>query len=161
MSREERADKLKALLEPLVENLGYELVKLDYAARKHGLLHLVIDHEKGINVDDCESVSRAVSQLLDQEDPISHAYTLEVSSPGLERPLTKAEHFKRFAGEKAKIRTREEVGGQSKFAGTLLGWKNNSVIFKTEAGDSVEIPEDLVLKANLWYVKPSKKGLNK
>jgi len=99
LTREEKERELVALIEPLVEAKGYELVKLSYAARRHGLLQLIIDHEKGITVDDCELISRTVSDLLDTEDPIEHAYSLEVSSPGLERPLTKAEHFKRFQGE--------------------------------------------------------------
>jgi len=157
MSREETAARLVEMIEPLVESKGYELVKLDYDARKHGLLHLIIDHEKGVNVDDCEVISRAVSELLDTEDPITHAYSLEVSSPGLERPLTKKEHFVRFTGEKAKIRTVDEVNGSDKFAGTLVGAEGDFVTLKGEDGKVVDIPYDIIKKANLWYTKPERK----
>ncbi len=157
MSREETAAGLIEMIEPLVESKGYELVKLDYTARKHGLLHLIIDHEKGITVDDCAIISRAVSELLDNQDPIAHAYSLEVSSPGLERPLTKKEHFSRFTGEKAKIKTVEEVNGSDKFAGTLVGVESDLVTLKGEDGKVVDIPFDLIKKANLWHTKPERK----
>jgi ribosome maturation factor RimP len=157
MSREETAAKLIDLIEPLVESKGYELVKLDYDARKHGLLHLIIDHEKGITIDDCEVISRAVSELLDHQDPINHAYSLEVSSPGLERPLTKKEHFARFVGEKTKIRTSDEINGSGKFAGTLVGADNNLVTIRGEDGNMADIPYELIKKANLWYTKPERK----
>ncbi len=157
MSREETARTLFELIEPLVESRGYELVKLDYAARKFGLVHLVIDHKNGITVDDCEFISWAVSELLDNEDPISHAYSLEVSSPGLERPLTKMSHFMRFKGEKIKISTVEEIDGQKKFAGTLLNTSGNTVTVEKEDGIRYEIPFLKIKKANLWYIKPDKK----
>jgi len=156
MSREETAARLFEMIEPVVESRGYELVKLDYAAQKHGLLHLIIDHEKGINVDDCEIISRAVSELLDSRDPIKHAYTLEVSSPGLERPLTKKEHFARFAGEKAKIRTTDKVNGSDKFAGTMTVAESDFVTIRGEDGNIVDIPYHLIKKANLWYTKPER-----
>ncbi len=156
MSREETAVRLLEMIEPLVESRGYELVKLDYAARKHGLLHLIIDHEKGITVDDCAVISRAVSELLDNRDPIAHAFTLEVSSPGLERPLTKKEHFARYAGENAKIRTIDEVDGFDKFAGTLVAAEGDFVTLRGVDGKVVNIPFDLIKKANLWYTKPER-----
>lgn len=157
MSREETAARLFEMIEPLVESKGYELVKLDYAAGKHGLLHLIIDHEKGITVEGCEVISRAVSELLDSQDPITHAYTLEVSSPGLERPLTKKEHFARFTGEKAKISTIDEVNGSDKFAGTIVGAESDLVTIRGGDGNIVNIPYALIKKANLWYTKPEQK----
>jgi ribosome maturation factor RimP len=157
MSREETAARLLEMIEPLVQSKGYELVKLDYAARKHGLLHLIIDHEKGVTVDDCEIISRAVSELLDSSDPITHAYTLEVSSPGLERPLTKKDHFARFKGEKVKIRTDAEVNGSDKFAGTLVSAESEYITVRGEDGKLSDIPYQLIKKANLWYTKPERK----
>ncbi len=156
MSREETAARLFEMIEPLVESKGYELVKLDYAAGKHGLLHLIIDHENGINVEGCEVISRAVAEMLDSQDPITHAYTLEVSSPGLERPLTKKEHFARFTGEKAKITTTDEVNGSMKFAGTLTAAESDFVTISGEDGNIADIPYHLIKKANLWYTKPER-----
>lgn len=153
MSRQRKEKELYRLLEPLVEAKGYELVKLSYAARRHGLLALIIDSEEGIGVEDCEIVSRAVSDFLDEEDPIEHAYRLEVSSPGLERPLTKIEHFARFAGEKAKISTLEKIEGRQKFAGTLKAAAGDVITMQTEEGQEVKIPFSQVKKAHLWYTK--------
>ncbi|MBW6464406.1 MAG: ribosome maturation factor RimP [Firmicutes bacterium] len=156
MGREEMAQKLLEMIEPLVESNGYELVKLDYAARRYGLLHLVIDHENGVTIDDCELISRAVSEFLDKKDPISHAYSLEVSSPGLERPLTKMNHFERFRGEKVKIISREEIEGSKKIAGTLREISGEIVSVEKEDGKMVKIPYPAIKKANLWYIKPDK-----
>jgi len=94
-------DTLVTLVRPVVEDLGYELWELEYSpGRGNGLLRLYIDAPAGIAIDDCERVSRAVSALLDAEDPVPGQYTLEVSSPGLERPLRTPEHFAPYAGEK-------------------------------------------------------------
>lgn len=153
MSREETRDKLIGLIEPLVESKGFELIKLDYASGKQGKLNLYIDREGGVTIDHCELISSAVSDLLDYHDPISHAYTLEVSSPGLERPLTKKKHFERFTGEKVKVKTSEEIGGRKNFSGTLGGIRDDSIIIELEDGDEVEIPLNLINRANLWYPK--------
>ncbi len=158
MTREEKERRLVELIEPLVELKGYELVRLSYAARRHGLLQLIIDHDKGITVDDCELISRAVSELLDAEDPIEHAYSLEVSSPGLERPLTKVKHFKRFVGEKVKIQTCETVSGSEKFAGTLVDAGDEYITIESEKGIKTDLAYDLIKKAHLWYIKPDKKN---
>ena len=114
-------DSLAALLTPLVEGLGYELWELEYAAaRGNGCLRLYIDAEAGITVDDCERVSRAVSDLLDAEDPIPGQYTLEVSSPGLERPLRSAAHFARYLGETVFVELAVPLEGRRRFKGPLL-----------------------------------------
>ena len=156
MSREEKQVELKALIEPVVEDLGFELVKLSYAAQKNGLLHLIIDHPAGITIDQCEKVSRAVSDLLDLHDLIKHAYSLEVSSPGLERPLTKLEHFIRFVGKKAKIKTKADQVEVNKYSGTIVKADQENVLLKKEDGTEVDIPYELISKANLWYIKPGK-----
>ena len=95
---------LQNMLEPVVAKLGYELVRILTIGQKNPTLQIMIDRLDGENivVDDCATVSRAVSELLDEKDPIAGQYSLEVSSPGLDRPLTKIEHFKRFAGYEAK-----------------------------------------------------------
>ncbi len=112
---------LQNMLEPVVAKLGYELVRILTIGQKNPTLQIMIDRLDGENivVDDCATVSRAVSELLDEKDPIAGQYSLEVSSPGLDRPLTKIEHFKRFAGYEAKIETAVEVSGRKRFKGRL------------------------------------------
>ncbi len=154
-------DKLIELIEPLVESKGFELVKLEYSSGKQGKLDLYIDREGGVTIDHCELISNAVSDLLDYHDPISHAYALEVSSPGIERPLTKKEHFERFAGEKIKVKTSEEIEGRKKFSGTLVGTSGDDIIVTLEEGREQEIPLKLIAKANLWYQKQDKDDLFK
>jgi ribosome maturation factor RimP len=113
-------DTLLARFAPLVEGLGYELWELEYSpGRGNGLLRLYIDAAAGITLDDCEQVSRAVSEVLDAEDPIPGQYTLEVSSPGLERPLRTAGHFARFVGETVYVETVQAIEGRRRFKGAL------------------------------------------
>jgi len=113
-------DTLVALLTPLVEGLGYELWELEYSAgRGNGFLRLYIDAEAGITLDDCERVSRAVSGLLDTEDPIPGQYTLEVSSPGLERPLRTPGQFARYVGETVFVEVAQPIQGRRRFTGAL------------------------------------------
>lgn len=114
-------DELIHLLEPAVGGLGYELVELEFVpAGSSGLLRLYIDAPPGITLDDCERVSRQVSAILDAEDPIPGQYTLEVSSPGLDRVLRTREHFKRFAGNRIKLQLELPIEGRKRFTGTLL-----------------------------------------
>ncbi len=159
MKRQGLKEKLVELIEPLVESKGFELVKLDYAAGKQGKLKLYIDREGGITIDHCELISTAVSDLLDYHDPIEHSYTLEVSSPGIERPLTKKRHFEQFQGEKIKIKTTESIGGRKSFSGILLDTWESWVKIELEDGNIVEIPLSLIAKANLWYPKKEKDNL--
>lgn len=113
-------DTLAARLTPLVEGLGYELWELEYSpGRGNGFLRLYIDAEAGITLDDCERVSRAVSEVLDAEDPIPGQYTLEVSSPGLERPLRTVQQFARFVGETVFVETVQPQEGRRRFKGAL------------------------------------------
>ncbi len=161
MSREEVRNNLIKLIEPAVESRGFELIQLDYIPGKHGHLHLYIDHEEGVTIDHCETVSNVVSDLLDFHDPINHAYTLEVSSPGLERPLTKKKHFERFTGEKVKVKTVEPMEGRKKFSGILKKTGENSVFVELDDGSEAEIPLDRVEKANLWYTKADKDKIAK
>lgn len=113
-------DRLIALTEPLLGGLGYELVDLEYGAgRAHATLRLFIDKPEGVGVDDCEQVSREVSALLDVEDPIPTAYTLEVSSPGFDRVLRTRAHFERFAGERVHVELKEPRDGRRRYTGML------------------------------------------
>jgi ribosome maturation factor RimP len=108
------------MLTPSVEDLGYELVGIEYVrAGKHSVLRVYIDHEDGILVDDCATVSRQISAIMDVEDPISNEYTLEVSSPGLERPLFTAAHYQAFIGEEVRVQLRMPVQNRRKWKGVI------------------------------------------
>jgi len=156
LSREEVRDNLIALIEPFLEKMGFELVRLDYVVGKHGRLQLFIDTEGGVTIDHCEEVSRALSDFLDIHDPIPNAYTLEVSSPGLERPLTKKEHFQRYQGEKVKVKTGEVIEGSRKFSGILERAGNDEIEILRDDGSTVVIPYNSIDRANLWYPGPGK-----
>lgn len=113
--------ELARLLEPTVEGLGYELADLELRiGGKNGVVRIFIDRPEGVGLDDCEVVSRQVSALLDVEDPVPGHYVLEVSSPGLDRKLTKPAHFQRFVGEEVRVQMRFPVEGRRRFRGKLL-----------------------------------------
>ncbi len=114
------SDELAALIEPTVERLGFELTDLEVKlGGRNGVVRLFIDQPAGVTLDDCEKVSLAVSALLDVEDPVPGHYDLEVSSPGLNRKLTKPEHFTRFAGELVKVEMRFPIEGRKRFRGQI------------------------------------------
>lgn len=141
---------LRALLEPAVAALGCELVGIEYhASGKHSLLRVYIDKPEGVTVDDCSAVSYQVSGLLDVEDPVPGHYTLEVSSPGLDRPLFQAADFERFAGREVKLRTRFPVEGQRNFKGLLQGLHGQQVVIEQQDGTRVSLPLDQVEQARL------------
>lgn len=122
------SEELRNLLEPSVEALGYELIDLELrTGGRNGLMRLFIDGPEGIGLDDCEAVSRQVSTVLDVEDPIPGNYTLEVSSPGLDRALTKPAHFQRFTGEDVRIKLRTPVDGRRNFRGALRAADDESI----------------------------------
>jgi len=126
-------DKLHDLIAPVVEGLGYELVGIEYLPQgKHSLLRVYIDQEKGIDLDDCEQVSQQISAVMDVEDPLSSHYSLEVSSPGLERPLFIEEHYVRFAGNRVFVRMSFPVDGRRKFEGLLKGVDDGEVIIEID-----------------------------
>jgi len=114
-------DTLVALLQPVVEDLGYRLWELEYVAGRDGaVLRLYIDAPAGITVDDCERVSRAVSERLDADDPLPGQYTLEVSSPGIDRPLRTAAHFAPYVGETVIVELAHPLASRRRFKGPLV-----------------------------------------
>jgi ribosome maturation factor RimP len=142
-------DQLIGLLQPVVADLGYELWELEYAARAGGgLLRLYIDQPDGISVEDCEKVSRAVSQKMDESDPIAAAYTLEVSSPGMDRVLRTRQHFARFTGEPVQVEMTAKLNGRKRFAGRLTSVTEGAITLDTDGG-SVSLPLDAIHKARL------------
>ena len=126
MNRKE--NDIAALLAPVVAMEGCEIWGVEYRAQgKHSKLAVYIDNEEGISVDHCERVSRRVSDVLDVEEVLSSAYTLEVSSPGLDRALTKPAHFQRFTGEDVRIKLRTPVDGRRNFRGALRAADDESI----------------------------------
>ena len=145
------ADKVFALINPVVRDMGYELLGLEYVpSGKHSVLRVYIDSDNGVGVNDCESVSRQVSAIMDVEDPISGQYNLEISSPGIERPLFTIAHYQRFLGNEVSLRLYRPIDGRRKFTGSIgsISEANNTIELVTELGP---VTMDLVLieKANL------------
>ena len=132
-------EKLEATLTPVVELQNYELYDIEYVKEGGGrILRLFIDKDEGIDIDDCERVSRAVEAVLDEQDLISGEYRLQVSSPGVERKIKKPAHFTRFIGHKMEVRLfapHEPVSGRKKFTGILTAFANNQAILKTPEDD--------------------------
>ncbi|MDH5189797.1 MAG: ribosome maturation factor RimP [Gammaproteobacteria bacterium] len=144
-----QAPQFRALFEPAITAMGYELVGVEYLRQgKQGLLRIYIDSENGITVDDCGKVSHQVSGILEVEDPIRENYVLEVSSPGLDRPLYTAEHFVRFAGSKARIRTRMPFEGRRNYTGVLHGVDDDHVVIDVD-DEEYRLPINEIEKANL------------
>jgi ribosome maturation factor RimP len=139
------------LLEPVVDQAGYELVEVEYRAPPNALLRLYIDRRDDlpVAVEDCETVSRAVSELLDAADPIERAYDLEVSSPGFDRPLRTIEHFRRFLGQEARLELSEPLEGRRRFKGRLTGLEGDEWIEMEVDGRAWRLPLGLVTKARL------------
>ncbi|MCB1716264.1 MAG: ribosome maturation factor RimP [Candidatus Competibacteraceae bacterium] len=144
-----RTQALNELCKPVVEAMGYELVGVEFqASQADGLLRVYIDQPDGIRIEDCERVSHQLSGLLDVENPIAGHYTLEVSSPGLDRPLFEAADFMRFTGRKARIQLDAALDGRRKFTGVIKGVENFQVILEVDQ-NVIRLPVDLIGKARL------------
>jgi len=140
---------LNELLQPLVEDLGYEFVGLEYNSNpKHSVLRVYIDHENGVGIEDCETVSRETAALLDVKDPIRSHYNLEVSSPGLDRPLFTAAHFREFEGYLVRINLFTPQDGRRKFSGPIQGSDDSSVNIEQD-GSGVTLDFGNIAKARL------------
>ncbi|WP_442771643.1 ribosome maturation factor RimP [Paenirhodobacter enshiensis] len=133
--------RLAGIVSPVIEGLGFELVRLRLQGGRHPLLQIMADRpEGGIDVDDCAAISTAVSAVLDVEDPIEDKYTLEVSSPGIDRPLTRLKDFDLWEGYEARIETSEQIDGRKRFKGVLRGTEGDEVLLEIEnAGEMVTI----------------------
>lgn len=143
-------ERLQDLLEPVVAGLGYEWVGLEFvSAGASSTLRIYIDLDGGISVDDCERVSRQLSAVLDVEDVIRGHYTLEVSSPGLDRPLFTPEHYRRFAGREVRLQLRDLVQGRRKLDGRLAGIDAGDEVSVVADGVEYRIPLANIAKARL------------
>ena len=145
-----RQQQIEDMLRPVIEDLGYEFVGAQHQAHGGtGLLRVYIDKPGlGVMVDDCARASREISTVLDVNDPIPGHYTLEVSSPGIERPLFTPAHFAQFKGQQAKLTVSIPVGGRRKFKGMIRAVQNDQIVLEVD-GDEIQLAHDNVLKARL------------
>jgi ribosome maturation factor RimP len=144
-------DRLTELVASAVEPLGYELLGVEYIAQgRHSLLRIYIDGPDGITLDDCERASRQVSAVLDVDDPIRGQYTLEMSSPGLDRPLFTAEHFAQYIGHEVKLRLHSPLEGRRKFKARITHVEGDLIhLASSETDEEWQISLDNIEKANL------------
>lgn len=143
---------LQDMLEPVIDNLGYETVRILTIGQVNPTLQVMIDVKDGsrdVTVDDCAKVSRALSAVLDEKDPIKDKYSLEVSSPGLDRPLTKPEHFSRFVSYTAKVETLNEVDKRKRIKGEILSLDENNNVHMNMDGKEFVIAFDNIAKAKI------------
>ena len=147
-------EQIQQVLDPIVASLGLTLWDLEF--RKEGpqwLLRIYIEREAGgVTLNDCEAVSRDLGAVLDVEDIIPHAYTLEVSSPGLDRSLTKPDHFRKCLGQRIRIKTYQAINGEKVFKGRLTDLDGTVIVLETETGGALRVPMAEVAKASLEVV---------
>ena len=150
MGQNSIAERVQELAERVAIDHGLELVHAEVAGPENKpIVRVFIDKPHGVTHDDCSDVSLHLGTILDVEDFIHASYTLEVSSPGLERGLYKRADYERFAGSDAKLKTRQAIEGQRNFRGRILGVDENDVLFEDRTNGRVRIPFDIITKANL------------
>lgn len=144
------ADRLAALIEPSLAAMGYDLVRVLVDGKHQARVQIMAERSdgRGMGVDDCALVSRTISALLDVEDPIEGSYTLEVSSPGIDRPLTRPKDYSRFAGHVAKVELKLPRDGRRRFTGTLKGVENERVLLEVDA-QTLSLPLAEIERAKL------------
>jgi ribosome maturation factor RimP len=151
MKKEETLQAIENAIEPVVEAEGYELIKIELNKEPVGLvLRFYLDKSDGISIDDCAYLSEKIAPLLDQGDFIKKTYHLEVSSPGLNRPLVKPKHFRRFLGKQVKVETKGKVEGRHRFRGFLIDVNDEGVEIKV-GGQAYFLNYLNIKKANLEH----------
>ncbi|MDE2181104.1 MAG: ribosome maturation factor RimP [candidate division NC10 bacterium] len=146
----EVVERVKSIALPLFTELDLELVDVEFRREAGGwVLRLYLDKRGGVTLGDCQRVSEELSDLLDVENFIGYPYTLEVSSPGLNRPLRRESDFLRFVGQRARVSTVQAIAGQRRFLGVLRGYEDGQVSLEREDGTTVLIPYALISKARL------------
>jgi len=142
--------QIEMLIAPSLNDMGYELVRITLKGNDKKILQIMAEKADGtMTIEGCTEVSRMVSALLDVEDPISSAYDLEVSSPGIDRPLTRTKDFERWAGFEAKVEMEEAVEGQRRYRGKLLGMQEDMILLDGDDGTRRELPFSDLRKAKL------------
>ena len=144
------SQEIERIINPTVEGMGYELVRLTVSGGHRKTLQVMAERKDGLNMslEDCTQLSRAISAVMDVEDPIEGAYSLEVSSPGIDRPLTRPKDYERFAGFEAKLETRAPIDGRKRFKGRLKGLEAQNVKIEVE-GAELALPLEEIEKAKL------------
>ena len=147
---EGRAAEVERMIAPAVEAMGYDIVRVLLSGKRRPRLQIMAERQDGAGmlVEDCATLSRAIEAILDVEDPIAETYELEVSSPGIDRPLTRSADFERFAGYQAKFETASLVEGRRRFVGRLLGLEGAAVRLETKDGE-IALPCAAIAKAKL------------
>ena len=149
MAEKETVDRVRAMIDPIVLNEGMEVVDVEYRRESAGwVLRLILDKEGGVTLDDCTRISQEVGRSLDVEDVIQTPYTLEVSSPGLTRPLKTEKDFMKYRHRLVKVKTVDPIQNRRQFKGRLLGVSENGVEIEVDGG-IYQIPLSNVAKANL------------
>ena len=137
------------LFEPVVNGMGFDLIEIEHFPNpKHGVLRLYIDKPDGVVIEDCSAVSRQISALIDVEDPVRGQFNLEVSSPGLDRPLRRLKDFQRFTGSLVQLKTVTPMDGQRNFKGRLLQANEDIIVLETET-EELSLPMNAIEKARL------------
>jgi len=149
-SIDELRDEIKIIIEPVINAEGMELYDIEFnRMRGKGLLRVFIEKEGGVTIDDCEHISREIEAALDVEDPIPFSYVLEVSSPGLDRPLRKLEDFNKYSGNTVRVITLEAIDDQTFFIGTIEKVENDEISLLLPKNRHVIIPFKNISKARL------------
>lgn len=143
-----RTEKIKELLAPVVDDLGFELWGVEHIQGRGAVLRVYIDHEDGIDVDDCATVSHEVSGVLDVEDPLPSEYNLEVSSPGMDRPLFELAQFARYIGESVQLKLLAPVAGRRKMTAAIVA-VNDDTLDVSHEGEPLRVPYSQVDRARL------------
>jgi ribosome maturation factor RimP len=148
---QEQAVKVEAMITPTIEAMGYEVVRVLIAGGQAVLLQVMAERHDGraMTVEDCAEISRTVSALLEVEDPITGPYRLEVSSPGIDRPLTKARDFERFAGHRVRVEAGEVIEGRRRFIGMLKGVQGDKAVVVLDGGEEAAVPLTSIVRAKL------------
>lgn len=142
--------KVNELVEPIVNELELELVDVEYIKEGgHWYLRVFIDRDGGVDIDDCAEVSQKLSDILDKENPIPQAYMLEVSSPGVERPLKQRQDYEKYKGQLVCVQTKEKYKGYEQFTGYLQGINEDNQVILEYDRENISIPYELIQKANL------------
>lgn len=156
-----KADELLTICTPVVEGMGYDLWGVEYIAQgKNSVLRIYIDHADGVTVDDCADVSAQIASVLDVEDPIGTAYTLEISSPGMDRPLFTLDQCRQQVGQWLRLRLRVPFDGKRKIKGQLVDVEDESLVVRSGEFEYV-LPYEQVEKANIIPVFEKNTGHNR
>src|SRR5215211_4025591 len=150
MQRDPIAERIDKMAAHTAKENGVEFVHSEIVGGKRNMtVRIYIDKPEGVTLEDCSAVSRAIEAVIDDDDFIPSPYVLEVSSPGLERPIFSIQDFEKFAGKKAKVKTSESIDGQANFSGRITAVEGSEIVFEDKTNGTIRIPFDKVAKANL------------